>query len=153
MWRKNGSKLSGYYGVWRGNDVELSSSGTTDNRWILVQDGGDSPGPDWRRLVFPNRFARTPIRYSLKVPADEVSEVCEIEVTGVVGEVKVRIVAEDEAGRLAIETDSETHPYFRDSLARKYDLEYYDDRRSFAFGWIPAEDVLDITIERREIVP
>lgn len=151
MWRKDGTKLTGYYCTWNGREVELSGQGVDDGKLRLIQDGGDSPGPEWRKLVFPNRFARTPVHYSLKVPVLDVSNMHKVEVTGVMERVKVRIVAEDETGRLAIETDGHTHPSCRDDLAQKYDLEFYDDRRAWAFGWVPAEDVHDVTVERRDI--
>lgn len=62
------------------------------------------------------------------------------------------MIAERE-GRLAVEAGYDNPPNLRDVLADKYGFKYYDDRRSFAFGWVPAEDVRDITTACREITP
>lgn len=80
MWRRNGTKLSGYYGTWNGCEIELSSSGVTDGKRKLVQDGGDKPGSEWKTRVTPNRFARTPVRHWLDVDESEVADVHMVEV-------------------------------------------------------------------------
>jgi hypothetical protein len=153
MWRKNGMKLTGWYGIWRGREVELSWEGVHDGNFSLIHHGNVSPEPGWEKDDSYFSFGYPQSRYLLDVPENEVSDVQAIEVRGTVGRVRVRVVGENEKGELAIESDVHTPPNYRDDLAQKYGLEYYDDRRAFAFGWVPAEDVHDITTERREITP
>lgn len=153
MWRSNGMKLTGFYGNWHGEEFELSSPDSESGMLNLVQEGGMSPGSEWIEIHRPNLFAKPGIRFSRDVPAVEVSDISGVEVFGLIDGVKVCLLAEGEDGKLAIESDTNAPSYLRDQLARKYGLEYYDDRRSFAFGWVPAEDVQEITTERREIEP
>lgn len=151
MWRLDGTKLTGFYGTWNGREIELSSPMAELGKLRLVQEGGVSPGPEWKEIHRPNLFAKPDMRYSRYVDQLEVSHVHALEVYGSIDSVNIRLLAESEDGKLAVETDGRAPLHLQDTLARKYDLEYYDDRRTFAFGWVPAEDVHDITVERRDI--
>lgn len=88
------------------------------------------------------------MRYFLDVPETEVSDIHGIYAYGFMDRVKVHIRSEDDRGRLSIESDVDAAPNFRDKLAKKYGLEYYEP--AFAYGWVPATDVHDIVHERRE---
>lgn len=148
MWSGNGSPLTGTYGVWRERKVELAWQRPIDGKVRLVQQGGESPGSEWTCVAQPGWFARAPVRYFLDVPAAEVSDIHGIDAYGYIDHVKVHIRSEDHLGRLAIESDVEAAPNFRDELAQKYGLEYYE--LAFVYGWVPAADVHDIVHARRE---
>lgn len=152
MWNKEGKKLTGWYGTWSGREVEISAKGTSRGKLSLIHNGETSPGPEWEKVDHPYRFGYPPARYWLDVDEIEVSNIHSIEVCGVISGVKVWIIAEDDNGKLAIESDMSAAPNLRNDLAREYSLEYYDPR-SFVFGWVPAEEVRGITTERREIKP
>jgi hypothetical protein len=81
MWRCDGRKLTGSYGTWRGREVELRLSVPEDGIFRVIQDGGERPSPEWKRLDLPNRFARGQVRFYLHVPASEVSDVHTIHAT------------------------------------------------------------------------
>lgn len=108
-------------------------------------------------MVYPNRFARTPYHYYRRVPEAEVSQAHGIVTTGELAftddrgydyEVQVRIIAQDEAGRLAVETAKPGPAVYWDPLRRVFGLEEYD--RSWMFGWVPGDRVTDIRIERQD---
>jgi hypothetical protein len=124
----------------------------------IIQDGGEKPSPEWSTLEFPNRFARTPIRYYLAVPESEVSGLHEIAATGYVPltdsmghdiQAHVRIIAQDGEGRLAVETMPREPRHHWDALIRDYGFEEYD--RSWVFGWVPQNALTDIKSERVEL--
>jgi hypothetical protein len=148
VWRKNGSKLSGSYGIWRERVIELAWQRPIEGKVRLVQQGGESPGPEWTCVSQPGWFAKAPVRYFLDVPETEVSDIHGIDAYGFMDHVKVHIRSEDDRGRLAIESDVDAAPNFRGKLAQKYGLEYYEV--AFIYGWVPAVDVHDIVHERRE---
>lgn len=151
MWLRDGRKLTGYYGTWKGREVELRDSVPEDGIFRVIQDGGEQPSPEWKRLDLPNRFARGPVRFYLHVPADEVSDVHEIHATAKWDHQLLNVVAEDEHGNLAVET---IYPAAREtmgSLVHRYGFEWYEN--AFVFGWIPASDVSELTIERIERKP
>jgi hypothetical protein len=151
------TKLTGYYGTWRNRELELRSPGSFEGEYTLIQDGGDQPGPEWKRDFFPNRFARTPVRYRFRVPEAEVSSVHEILTTGYVPlhdqtghdiQVCVRVIAQDDHGRVAVETEPREPRHHWDALIRDYGFEEYD--RTWVFGWVPQHALTDIRVERTE---
>lgn len=148
MWSRDGYAFTGTYGIWRGREVELAWQDPVDAKRRLVQEGGDPPGQDWTTEMQPGWFAKAPVRYFLDVPEADVYDVHGIDTYGFIDHVKVHIRSEDNQGRLAIESDVDAAPNFRDRLARKYALEYYE--LAFVYGWVPAGDVHGIVRERRE---
>jgi len=157
VWMDDGRKLTGCYGTWRGDEVEMKSHLPLNGQHRLIKDGGERPGPEWREIVYPNRFARTPYHYWLDVPEAEVSETHRIVASGYVPmtndrdydfQVHVRIIAQDGAGRLAVETENREPTIYWRPLEREFGFEEYE--RSFMFGWVPGDRVTDIRIERQD---
>jgi hypothetical protein len=106
---------------------------------------------------FPNMFARTPVRYHFRVPEVEVAGVHEILTKGYVPlhdetghdiQVRVRVIGQDDQGRLAVETEPQESRHHWDALIRDYGFEEYD--RSWVFGWVPQNALTDIKVERIE---
>ena len=147
MWLADGRELTGTYGVWKGRAVELMRDvPNKDGTLTIIQDGGERPSPEWERLDLPNRFSRGPVRFFRRVPAGEVSDVHRINATAKWDYQPLNVVAEDGHGKLAVET---IYPASRETmgcLVDKYGFEWYEN--AFVFGWIPAADVSDLTIER-----
>jgi hypothetical protein len=157
MWMQDGTKLTGYNGTWRNCELELRSPVSSRGEYTLIQDGGDQPGPEWKRDIFPNRFGRTPVRYRLRVPEADVSDVHEILTTGYVPlhdktghdiQARVRVIAQDDQDRLAVETEPQEPRHHWDALIREYGFEEYD--RSWVFGWVPRNALTDIKVDRIE---
>ena len=140
-----------------GGVVELQRRTPYQGKLTIIQDGGEKPSPEWSKLEFPNRFARTPIRYYLDVPESEVSDLHEIAATGYVPltdstghdiQAHVHIIAQDAEGRLAVETMPREPRHHWDALIRDYGFEEYD--RSWVFGWVPQNALTDLKVERIE---
>jgi hypothetical protein len=148
MWRGDGTKLTGSYGTWKGREVELRVGVPEDGMFTVIQDGGERPSAEWERLDLPNRFARGPVRFYLHVPADEVSDVHRIRATATWDYEPLNVVAEDGNGNLAVETLGQWSRDRMGTLVRNYGFEWYDN--AFVFGWIPASDASDLTLERRD---
>ena len=147
MWLRDGRELTGAYGIWKGREIELMRHvPNKDKTLTIIQDGGERPSPEWERLDLPNRFARGPVRFFLRVPADEVSDVHRIHATAKWDNEPLNVVAEDENGNLAVETLGQWPHSMMGTLVHEYGFEWYDS--AFVFGWIPAADVSDLTIER-----
>ena len=149
MWRNDGSKLSGTYGTWHGREWELWSSADDRGNLTLVQDGGEQPGPDWKRLDYPNRFARTPVRFYKDVEADSVSDVHSIRATARLDGVLVELLAEGDAGSMAVQTLGQVPSNFMDRFVDEFGFERYEN--AFVFGWVPPQALADVSIERTEI--
>lgn len=158
MWMNNGQKLTGTYCTWQGREVQLTQwKPNKDGRSLLVQHGGDRPGPDWNEVYHPGGLGTTPYRYHLRVPAAEVSDVHEIEAIGYVPLIEpgrddfrapVRLIAQDEAGRLFAQCFWADHIYWG-SLKGDFGFEEYD-RYAWVEGWIAGDRVTDIRMERKD---
>jgi hypothetical protein len=148
MWMSDGTKLSGSYGTWRGEELELDGTRPLRGKLVLIQDGGDSPGQEWVEQHFPNRFARTPVHFRRIVDANEVSDLHSIRATAKLDRVPVELLAEDEEGRLAVHTLGGAAPNFMNGFVEKFGFERYEN--AFVFGWVPRHALVDITIERTE---
>jgi hypothetical protein len=148
MWMSDGTKLSGSYGTWRGDELELDSTRPLRGKLVLIQDGGASPGPEWAEQHFPNRFARTPVHFRRIVDANEVSDIHSIRATAKLDAVSVELLAEDDEGRLAVQTFGQAAPNFTDKFVEEFGFERYEN--AFVFGWVPRQALADITIERTE---
>ena len=148
MWMSDGTKLSGSYGTWRGEEIELDSTRPLRGKLVLIQDGGDSPGPEWGEQHFPNRFARTPVHFRRIVDANEVSDVHSIRATAKLDGVSVELLAEDDVGRLAVRTFGQAAPNFMDGFVEEFGFERYEN--AFVFGWVLRSALADISVERTE---
>ncbi|MGM0928566.1 MAG: hypothetical protein ACQEXN_02500 [Actinomycetota bacterium] len=142
----DGTKLSGSYGTWRGEEIELDSTRPLRGKLVLIQDGGDRPGPEWGQQHFPNRFARTPIHFRRIVDANEVSDLHSIRATAKLDRLSVELLAEDDEGRLAVHTLGGAAPNHMDRFVQEFGFERYEN--AFVFGWVPRHALADITIER-----
>ncbi|WP_152969907.1 MULTISPECIES: hypothetical protein [Arthrobacter] len=152
MWKKDGTKLTGNYGTWNGQEIELWSIRPQNGTLTLVKDGGDSPGSDWHTQVLPNRFARTPFSHRRRVPSNEVTDIHSVRVLGELGPGRpVEIIAEDDKGCLAVVADGGFSMEEKMDLMEKYDFQTFMDSepvgRQGVFGWIPAQMVHNIKSE------
>ncbi|UPO76527.1 hypothetical protein [Arthrobacter sp. Helios] len=156
-WRADGSKLTGAFGTWRGSEYELRDVRPSQYGTLTLVSRADlAPGPEWKTCRrHPNNFAATPVDHILRVPADEVSGVQEVEVTGDMGRGRqVRILAEDAEGRLAVMQSSRWEEADQRRLISSYGFRPFSDNEPLSHqsvaGWIPAERVHDIrsTIEK-----
>lgn len=146
----DGTKLTGTYGTWQGREWELDGSAPYNGKLTLIRDGGEQPGPDWKQMVYPNRFARTPLHFRKDVDAGEVSDVHSIKATAMLDQHQVLVIAEDDGERLAVQTAeqmaSETIRRFID----QFGFEPYEN--AFVFGWVEPHALRDLNIERTERV-
>ncbi|GAA1358414.1 hypothetical protein GCM10009636_31210 [Arthrobacter koreensis] len=152
MWRKDGTKLTGNYGTWKGREFELWSLKPYEGYLTLVQNGGDSPGPEWHTATFPNRFAKTPLTHSLDVPADEVTNRHSVEVTGNMGPGRnFVLIAEDDEGNLAVESIDPMAAQYKRQLINNHNFKPFSENEPlehvFVGGWLPADRVRDIRVE------
>ena len=60
----------------------------------------------------------------------------------------MRVIAQDDQGRLAVETEPHEPRHHWDALTREYGFEEYD--RSWVFGWVPQYALTDIRVKRIE---
>ena len=146
----DGTKLTGTYGTWQGREWELDGSAPYNGKLTLIRDGGEQPGPDWKQMVYPNRFARTPLHFRKDVDAGEVSDVHSIKATAMLDQHQVLVIAEDDGERLAVQTveqmASETIRRFID----QFGFEPYEN--AVVFGWVEPHALRDLNIERTERV-
>lgn len=145
MWSSSGLKITGKYGTWNGQEVELHSTAPVDGMLLLVKYGGQAPGPEWMTIDLGNRFPISGIRHALEVPADEVSNIHAVTTTGELGSRgTVTILAEARDGRLAA---SANDLGLKEWLIMECGFHTYFDEpvtRSSAFGWLPAALVSNI---------
>lgn len=151
MWTCDGIKLSGDYGTWNGREYELRSSSPIRGLIYLVQEGGDSPGPEWTAHEQPNRFPRPAVAYTLGVPPDEVTNIHAIRATG---EFKpgrrVKILAEDAEGKVAVVAGDDFATEEKWDLIEDHGFHTFHNEpveRSGVFGWLPTAKVNNITSE------
>jgi hypothetical protein len=100
-------------------------------------------------LDYPNRFARTPVRFYKDVEAASVSEVHSVRATARLDGVLVELLAEGDAGNMAVQTLGQVPPNFMDRFVDEFGFERYEN--AFVFGWVPPHALADISIERTEI--
>jgi hypothetical protein len=148
MWRNDGSKLTGTYGTWQGHEWELWSSASDRGNLTLVQDGGEQPGQDWKRLDYPNRFARTPVRYYKDVDAAAVSEIHTVRATAKLDSASVELLAENDEGRLAVHTLGQMAFATMRRYMDQFGFERFEN--AFVFGWVEPHALQDLNIERTE---
>ena len=156
-WRADGTRLTGDYGTWRGQEYELRDVRPfREGNLVLVSRAEQAPGPEWRtNRRHPNNFAATPVDHILLVPAGEVADVFRVKVTGDLGRNrKVEIRAEDAAGRLAVMQSGLWQESDQRRLISSYGFRPFSDNEPLfhqsVAGWIPAEQVHDIqsTVEK-----
>ena len=151
MWMRDGTKLSGKYGTWRGREYELRSTSPIRGLIYLVQEGGETPGPEWTNHEQPNDFPRPSIAYTLGVPPDEVTNIHAVQAAGELGPGReVEIVGEDSDGNLAVVADRGFWAEEKWDLVEDQGFHTFHNEpveRSGVFGWLPAEAVNDIASE------
>ncbi|WP_312182752.1 hypothetical protein [Arthrobacter sp.] len=149
MWRLDGTKLTGWYGTWKGAEFELLSMNPDGGLLTLVQDGGAAPGSAWHTQILPNRFARTPSRHTLYVPADEVTGINSVNVTGFIDpDCELVIIAEVPNGNLAAECSIRARMSGKMKLIDIYGFSKRDEGplgRTSLFGYIPEAELTDIS--------
>ncbi|WP_312182629.1 hypothetical protein [Arthrobacter sp.] len=152
MWKQDGGKLTGNYGTWRGQEVELWSlrpyggmlTIVTNDTKALIDEGGNE--------VLLNRSVGTPFAYTLKVPADEVTNRHKVRVKGRLGPGRsLRIMAEDEDGNLAVESIDPMDSMYKRLLINNHGFTPFSENEPLEHvsvsGWLPAERIRDISIE------
>ena len=141
-------KLTGDYGIWRGQEVEIRSITPVDGRLLLIKYGGGAPGPDWMTIDHGDRFPTPGVRHSLEVPEEEVSNVHAIKATGELSPKGiVTILGEDQDGNLAVITDDLG---LKERLMKDHGFHTFNDEpvtRSAAFGWLSPALVSNIKSE------
>lgn len=156
-WREDGTRLTGDYGTWRGQEYELLRlRPDADGSLTLLVRANDAPGPGWKtRKMHPNNFAEAPFRHFLDVPAAEVTGILRVQTSGDLGrDRKVEIRAEDAAGRLAVMQSGLWQESDQRRLISSYGFRPFSDNEPLfhqsVAGWIPAEQVHDIqsTVEK-----
>ena len=146
MWKQDGIKLTGNYGTWRGREVELWSLKPYEGMLTIVDNGKESPGPEW------TTNAGSPYAHTLSVPADEVTNRHRVRVVGSLGPGRNLVVsAEDHDGNLAVESVDPMEPLYKRLLINNHGFEPFSKNEPLEHvsvaGWIPADRVRDITVE------
>ena len=148
MWSSSGKKLSGSYGTWQGQEVELAGTSPSDGLLLLIKYGGDAPGPAWLTIDHRGQFPIPDVRHSLDVPASEVTDIHAVRAMGDLGFGReVKLLAEDPEGNFAAISGETLPPEERRRLVSAYGFTtFYDEpvERSSVFGWLPGEKVKNI---------
>lgn len=151
MWTSSGIKLTGKYGTWNGQEVELRSTAPADGMLLIVKYGGQAPGPEWMTIDLGNRFPISGTRHSLEVPANEVTDIHAVSAEGIFGSrCQVFVLAEDDKGNLAVEASAASLLTDKERLLSEhgFDVRPGDPlERTSVLGWLPAELVHDFKSE------
>ena len=152
MWKKDGTKLTGYYGTWRGQEVELWSLRPYEGTLTIVKDGEQSLIVEGGVEVVFNPSVGTPFAYSLEVPADEVTNRHKVRVKGRLGPGRnLMIMAEDADGNLSVESIDHMAATYKRQLINNHGFEPFSKNEPLEHvsvaGWIPADRVSDISVE------
>ena len=152
MWLHDGTKLTGRYCTWQGQEYEVRDLHPRDGIFTLVIEGGDAPDAGWRTLSRRKKFGRPDISHIRRVPADEVSNLQKVTVTGNLGpDRNVIIFAADEDGNLAVESIDPMPGIYKRQLINNHGFEPYSKNEPLEHvpvsGWLPADRVRDIAIE------
>ncbi|MCQ2001823.1 hypothetical protein [Arthrobacter zhaoxinii] len=143
MWSSSGVKLTGDYGTWNGQEVELDSTTPSNGTLLLIQHGGDRPDASWMTIDLGNVYPIPGIRHSLRVPAEEVSDIHAVRTAGEISPWnQVQILAENAEGKFAVVTGSD-----KQRLVDSYGFSTFSGEpvhRSHVFGWLPGEMVHNI---------
>lgn len=150
MWRTDGTKLSGDYGTWGGQEFELRGTDPNDDGTLtLVKSGGDAPGPGWRTHDHKNQFPGPRFSHTRRVSAGEVSDVHAVRASGELRPGReVEIVGENAEGNLAVVAGTGFSAEAKMDLVEEYGFHPFSDDepvgRQPVFGWLPAEMVHNI---------
>ncbi|MCC3282443.1 MULTISPECIES: hypothetical protein [Arthrobacter] len=152
MWRQDGTKLTGRYCTWQGQEYEVRSLRPRNGTFTLVVEGGPAPGPDWRTIRQPNQFAYPDTAYVRRVPAAEVSNLHEVTATGSMGPGReLRILAEDRDGNLAVQSIDPMAALYKRQLINNHGFEPFSRNEPLEHvpvsGWLPAGRIRDINVE------
>ncbi|MCQ1987853.1 hypothetical protein [Arthrobacter sp. zg-Y844] len=151
MWSSSGTKLTGSYGTWRGQEVEVDSTTPYDRTILLIKYGGNSPGVGWMTIDHGDQFPSPGVRHSLRVPYEEVSNIHAVRATGELSpRGVVTIHGEDQGGNLAVITKFTTDLGLKERLLKDHGFHTFHDEpvtRSAVFGWLQAALVGNIKSE------
>lgn len=148
MWMADGTKLSGKYGTWNGHEYELRSTDPMRGLIYLVQEGGESPGPEWKRHDYGERFPGPAVAYTLGVPPEDVTDIHAVTATGELRPwLVMEIHAEDTEGNLAVVVGNDFSAEQRMDLVEDHGFHTFHNepvQRSAVFGWLPASMIHNI---------
>lgn len=152
MWKKDGTKLTGNYGTWRGQEIELWSLRPYEGMLTIVTNGGKSLIDEDGNEILLDRSVGTPFAYTLEVPVNEVTNLLKVRVRGRLGpDRNLKIMAEDEDGNLAVESIDPMDSMYKRLLINNHGFTPFSENEPLEHvsvsGWLPAERIRDISIE------
>jgi hypothetical protein len=134
MWDLAGQELTGRYGTWFERTYELA--GSTEGGVVLLMSAEQAPGTDWERCT-PDVFYGENTRWTLVVPAAEITDVHHTIAQGMIGGVSVDLLAQRCDGAWAVFSgEKEINVLVRLGLAIEDGLWN---------GWVPKQEVSAIT--------
>lgn len=150
MWRQDGTKLTGNYGTWRGQEVEFWSLKPYEGMLTIIDKGKASPGPEW------HVDAGDPSAHTLEVPADEVTNRHKVRVTGSLGPGRNFVIMEESAdGKLSVESIDPMDSMYKRQLINNHDFIPFSKNEPLEHvsvgGWLPADRFRDIHVEIRPV--
>ena len=152
MWRTDGTKLSGDYGTWGGQEFELRGTDPNDDGTLtLVKKGGNAPGPGWRTHDHKSQFPGPRFSHTRRVPAEEVTNIHAVRATGEFKPgLQMKILAEDSEGKVAVVAGDDFATEEKWDLIEDYGFHTFHNEpveRSGVFGWLSAEKINNVTSE------
>lgn len=147
MWKKDGTKLTGNYGTWRGQEVELWSLKPYEGMLTIVHKGEETPpGPAWHTNAW------SPSKHTLKVPPDEVTNGHRVRVTGSLGPGRnVIIDAEDNDGKLSVASIDPMDAMYKRMLINNHDFVPFSENEPLEHvsvaGWVQADRLRNINVK------
>jgi len=152
MWKKDGTKLTGNYGTWRGQEIELWSLRPYEGMLTIVTNWRKSLIDEDGNEILLDRSVGTPFAYTLEVPANEVTNLLKVRVRGRLGpDRSLKIMAEDEDGNLAVESIDPMDSMYKRLLINNHGFTPFSENEPLEHvsvsGWLPAERIRDISIE------
>ena len=152
MWKQDGTKLTGNYGTWQGEEFELWSFKPYQGMLTLIKDGGDVSGTEWQTKFLPNRFARTSVSHTLNVPAEEVTNRHEVWVKASFSPgCELMVIAEDLDEHFAVESIDPMSTVRKRQSIDNYIFEPFSRNEplghTMVYGWLPADQLWDFQVE------
>ncbi|MER2133518.1 MAG: hypothetical protein ABS910_02425 [Arthrobacter sp.] len=152
MWLHDGTKLTGRYCTWRGQEYEVRDLNPRDGIFTLVVEGGDAPDPGWRTLSGRRKFGRPDVSHIRRVPAEEVSNLHKVTATGTLGpDRNVLIVGSDDNGNLAVQSIDPMPAVYKRQLINNHGFEPYSKNEPlehvFVAGWLPVDRIGELNVE------
>lgn len=152
MWLPDGTKLTGRYCTWQGQEYEVRDLHPSDGIFTLVVEGGDAPDPGWRTLSHRKKFGRPDVSHIRRVPQDEVSNLHKVTVTGTLGPGRnVLVVGTDDGGNLAVQSIDPMPVNYKRQLINNHQFEPFSRNEPlehvFVGGWLPMERIGELNVE------